>query len=293
MPRRRARMVVLVVLAVFAVAAGVAIPVALRLRPDADSDAARAAVQSFAQAWRAGDLASVRYSGASGADVAKAWRRRPPALTPAAKDVPAAVDVLDVGDVGTTAPDTARAPAARALGAGRRPSMDLRDERRLPQGERRVGCRMDARGGPSVAAGRPGPRGPADRRSSGGGSWVRVARSSPGPGPSSSWGSSPVGRTTASRRRRPGEGRGRRRHRPHPPGEGGRAHRLRRGDHLAVRCLQGARPPVGVRAGPRHPQEPAQPRPDGRRSPGRCSAAQGRPRRSSCPAPAAGSGPAT
>ena len=109
MPRRRARMVVLVVLAVFAVAAGVAIPVALRLRSDADSDAARAAVQSFAQAWRAGDLASVRYSGASGADAAKAVATATAGLTPAAKDLPAAVDVLDVGDVGATAPDTARA----------------------------------------------------------------------------------------------------------------------------------------------------------------------------------------
>jgi len=102
-------MVVLAVLAVFAVVAGIAIPVALRLRSDADRDAASAAVQSFARAWRAGDLASIRYSGGSGADVAKAVATATAGLTPAAKDVPAAVDVVDVGDVGAPAPDTARA----------------------------------------------------------------------------------------------------------------------------------------------------------------------------------------
>src|SRR5919202_5145169 len=99
-------MVVLAVLAVFAVAAGIAIPVALRLRSDADRDAARAAVQAFARAWRAGDLASVRYSGASGTDVAKAAATATAGLTSAPKDLPAAVDVVDVGPVGTPAPDT-------------------------------------------------------------------------------------------------------------------------------------------------------------------------------------------
>src|SRR5919202_3793851 len=98
-------MVVLAVLAVFAVAAGIAIPVALRLRSDADRDAARAAVQAFARAWRAGDLASARYSGASGADVAKAVAAATAGLTAAPKAVLAADDVLDVGPVGSPAAD--------------------------------------------------------------------------------------------------------------------------------------------------------------------------------------------
>src|SRR3954468_2445164 len=101
-------MVVLAVLAVFAVAAAVAIPVGLRLRGDSDRDAARAAVEGFARAWRGGNLASARYTGATGTTVAKAVATATAGLTPAAADVPAAVDVLDVGEVGRPAPDTAR-----------------------------------------------------------------------------------------------------------------------------------------------------------------------------------------
>ncbi len=109
MPRRRARMVVLAVLAVFAVAAGTAIPIGLRLSGDSDRDAARAVVEGFARAWRAGDLASARYTGTPGATVAKAAATATAGLTAAAADVPAAVDVLDVGEVGQPAPDTVRA----------------------------------------------------------------------------------------------------------------------------------------------------------------------------------------
>ncbi len=109
MARRRARVVVLSVLAVFAVVAAVTVPLGLRLRSDADREAARAAVDGFASAWRAGDLALARYAGTPGADVAKAATAATAGLTPSAKDVPAAVEVLGVGEVGEQAPDTARA----------------------------------------------------------------------------------------------------------------------------------------------------------------------------------------
>ncbi len=112
MPRRRARVLVLAVLAVFAVIAGVAVPLGVGRQAAAERDAVRSAVAGFAQAWRSGGLASVRYSGAAGGDVARAVAAATAGLTPAAQDAPAAVDVLDVGDVGdvgTAAPDTARA----------------------------------------------------------------------------------------------------------------------------------------------------------------------------------------
>ena len=109
MARRRARVLVLAVLAVFAVIAGVTVPIGVRMRADADRDAARAAAEGFARAWRSGDLASARFTGSSGADVAKAVAAATAGLTPAAKDLPAAVDVLGLGEIGAAAPDTVRA----------------------------------------------------------------------------------------------------------------------------------------------------------------------------------------
>jgi cell division protein FtsI/penicillin-binding protein 2 len=101
--------VVLTVLAVFAVVAAVAVPLGLRMRSDADREAARAAVDGFASAWRAGDLALARYAGTPAADVAKAATAATAALTASAKDTPAAVEVLELGGVGERAPETARA----------------------------------------------------------------------------------------------------------------------------------------------------------------------------------------
>jgi cell division protein FtsI/penicillin-binding protein 2 len=94
--RRRARRVVLVVLLVFVVVAAVAVPVGLRLRADAAARGARDAAQGFAAAWRAGNLASVRYQGATGADAAGSIATATAGLTPARADKPAAVEVLSV-----------------------------------------------------------------------------------------------------------------------------------------------------------------------------------------------------
>jgi cell division protein FtsI/penicillin-binding protein 2 len=117
--RRRTRRVVLAVLLVFAVVAAVAIPIGLKIRADAATQAARSAAEGFARAWSTGSLASVRFSGAGGADAAKRVATATAGLTSAAKDRPSAVEVLSV-----TQPDQgasrARLRVTWTLDGGRR-----------------------------------------------------------------------------------------------------------------------------------------------------------------------------
>jgi cell division protein FtsI/penicillin-binding protein 2 len=94
--RRRTRRVVLVVLVVFAVIAAAAIPIGLKIRADAATDAARAAAVGLAQGWRAGTLASVPFHGTTGADAAKRVAAASAGLTSAKADLPASVDVVSV-----------------------------------------------------------------------------------------------------------------------------------------------------------------------------------------------------
>jgi len=102
--RRRARRVVVAVMLVVVVAAAVAVPLALRLRSNADRDAARRAVAQFARGWRTGGLASVPFDGVMSTEAAARVAAATAALTPAASDRPTAVDVLSVTD-----PDQGRA----------------------------------------------------------------------------------------------------------------------------------------------------------------------------------------
>src|SRR3954452_2845585 len=94
--RRRTRRVVLVVLVVFAVIAAAAIPIGLKIRADAATDAARAAAVGLAQGWRAGTLASVPFHGTTGADAAKRVAAATAGLTSAEADRPVSVDVVSV-----------------------------------------------------------------------------------------------------------------------------------------------------------------------------------------------------
>lgn len=99
---RRTAFVALAVLVVAAVAAAVAVPQVLAARRRAEAEQLRAAVAAYASAWRAGTLGSLPYaSGAPAtvsapAEVAKQVGALTAGLTPAAKDLPAGVDVQDV-----------------------------------------------------------------------------------------------------------------------------------------------------------------------------------------------------
>ena len=87
----RTKIVIGVVAALVVVA--VAVPATWYLRDRQARDRFHEAVTSFAAAWRSGHLDSIRYEGATGADVARQVAATTAALTPAATEVPAAVDV--------------------------------------------------------------------------------------------------------------------------------------------------------------------------------------------------------
>jgi cell division protein FtsI/penicillin-binding protein 2 len=91
----RTRTVVVIGTAV-AVLAGASIPVAGLVRSRQAADRLHRAAASFATAWRSGHLETVAYLGSTGAEVAKQAAAVSAGLTPAAKDQPAAVDLLGV-----------------------------------------------------------------------------------------------------------------------------------------------------------------------------------------------------
>ena len=148
MARRRTRRVVLAVLLAFAVVAAVAIPIGLKIRADAATQAARSAAEGFARAWSTGSLASVRFSGAGGADAAKRVATATAGLTSAAKDRPSAVEVLSV-----TQPDQGASTRATAghVDARRRPALELRDDGRPRRERRRLVGRVGTDAGPPRA----------------------------------------------------------------------------------------------------------------------------------------------
>jgi hypothetical protein len=98
--------------------AAVAVPAAYLIRGRLAEQHFKDAVAAFATAWRSGTLETVAYQGAAGPEVAKQAAAITAGLTPAAKDNPAAVDV-----VSTHGPsDGAGSVALRvrwALGQGR------------------------------------------------------------------------------------------------------------------------------------------------------------------------------
>jgi cell division protein FtsI/penicillin-binding protein 2 len=96
-PLRRPKTVIAIGI-VIVVAAAVAVPVTLTVRRNADRDRMRQVATAFAQAWKAGTLAKVAYTGATGTDVASKVAAITAGLTPQAKDLPAAVEVAHIDD---------------------------------------------------------------------------------------------------------------------------------------------------------------------------------------------------
>ena len=118
MPRSGSRTKIVIGVVATLVVVAVAAPTAWYLRERQARDRFHQAVTSFAAAWRSGHLEGVRYEGATGADVARQVAATAAALTPAATDVPAAVDVTSTSGP-TDGAGTAALHVRWDLGAGR------------------------------------------------------------------------------------------------------------------------------------------------------------------------------
>jgi cell division protein FtsI/penicillin-binding protein 2 len=98
---RRSWIIIAVVIVLVVAAVPTGFIVLKQRREAADKAAQEAAARSFAQAWKANQLASMTFAGASGADVAKAVAAATTKLTAAAKDAPSEVTVGAVSGSGS------------------------------------------------------------------------------------------------------------------------------------------------------------------------------------------------